>query len=145
MLLLRITQKQHKLKITESKYPVSTQWVLDVVLIGSRFWHTILHLSMGTPQDYGMVHVEHDNFLQKSDLSRRQLEERILFMFMLEMISLVSATSQTTWPKECSSHCLEHVVNTRSLHMTGFKISRCLMILFCTYCMWKVWSQKQIK
>ena len=88
MLLLRITQKQHKLKITESKYPMSTQWVLDVVLIGSRFWHTILHLSMGTPQDYGMVHVEHDNFLQKNDLSRRQLEERILFMFMLEMISL---------------------------------------------------------
>ena len=71
----------------------------------------------------------------RKTFASRQLEEHVVFMFMIEMISLswFVPPIQSIWCKEHSSHWWEHVVNTTFTHITGLKISGCLMTLFCTW------------
>ena len=68
---------------------------------------------------------------QRKAFAKRQREERVLFMFMLEMISFswLVPPVRTIWCKERSSHWWEHVVNTTftpHIHdwLQNFRLSR---------------------
>ena len=73
---------------------------------------------------------------QRKAFAKRQREERVLFMFMLEMISFswLVPPVRTIWCKERSSHWWEHVVNTTfTPHdwLQNFRLSRDTFLHLC--------------